>query len=114
MRGGDGTVVQGLWGFMRPAGAGKTYVKLQSRVEGGVVSSLSNFGPAPFEGQGNHRAVKGRASDDEYTRAAANEVTVESTVTTHADFFSMRVGCTVKATDDEDDEEERERGGRDD
>lgn len=89
-RRGDGTVVQGLWGFMR---AGKTYTRLTSLVEGGVFASLRNFGRARFEGQGNGRAVKGRAGEDEYTKVAPNEVLVDSTVTTHADFFVARVAC---------------------
>ena len=109
---GDGRVLLGTWGFMRE-GKGKASWKVVARTQGGALRELRNYGPAPFERQGDGQATFGNAGQDEATLGADGALTLESTVSTHADFVVVRANCADSDADDEgvrkaDDDERRE------
>lgn len=84
LRAGDGTVTQGLFGFMK-----KSSVSM-SLTSGFVGASYGGVHNLSFEKQGDGVALLGKAGQDEFWKEVG-QVRIQSTVTTAADLVKISV-----------------------
>ena len=84
LRGGDGSVVQGLMGFMKKS---MVAMELTSSYGGAAHGGVRNLS---FEGQGNGTATLGKAGKDEFWREIG-QIRMKTTVTTAADLMKTYV-----------------------
>ncbi len=84
MRGGDGSVIEGLVGFMKKSKVAAELTSAYGNALHGGVRNLS------FEGQGNGSAVLGKAGQDEFWRQIG-QLRMQATVTTAIDLVRVNV-----------------------